>query len=82
VLTEISEACTGERGDSQAHDHVRRQPGSDANAITRIHELAHEECFIANSIKTKVTFEVRDIRGLHDVVGVVLAPGQQRIVVR
>jgi len=25
------------------------------NAITRIHELAHEECFIANSIKTKVT---------------------------
>ena len=25
------------------------------NAITRIHELANEQCFIANSIKTKVT---------------------------
>jgi len=25
------------------------------NALARIHELAHERCFIANSIKTKVT---------------------------
>ncbi len=25
------------------------------SALTRIHELAHEQCFIANSIKTKVT---------------------------
>jgi organic hydroperoxide reductase OsmC/OhrA len=25
-------------------------------ALARIHELAHEQCFIANSIKTKVTF--------------------------
>ena len=26
-----------------------------ATAETRLHELAHEQCFIANSIKTKVS---------------------------
>jgi organic hydroperoxide reductase OsmC/OhrA len=30
-------------------------------AEARLHELAHEQCFIANSIKTKVT-----VRGAHD----------------
>ena len=32
-----------------------KQPGPDE--IERLHHAAHEECFIANSVKTEITVE-------------------------
>ncbi|MGO4221143.1 OsmC family protein [Lysobacter sp. TAF61] len=33
--------------------------GPDAEALTKLHESAHRNCFIANSVKTGVTVEAR-----------------------
>ena len=33
---------------------------TDAETLSHIHHLAHEACFIANSVKTEVTVEPRD----------------------
>ncbi|MNC92241.1 OsmC-like protein [compost metagenome] len=33
--------------------------GADAATLDQIHHLAHEQCFIANSVKTVVTVEPR-----------------------
>jgi organic hydroperoxide reductase OsmC/OhrA len=33
--------------------------GPDAEALVKLHESAHRNCFIANSVKTQVTVEAR-----------------------
>jgi organic hydroperoxide reductase OsmC/OhrA len=35
-------------------------PAPDAEALEQLHHAAHEECFIANSVKTEVTVEARE----------------------
>ena len=34
-----------------------------ASALARFHELAHEQCFIANSVKTEIVVEPVDGNG-------------------
>jgi len=34
--------------------------GPSAEELERMHEIAHRECFIANSVKTEVVLELRD----------------------
>ena len=33
------------------------RPGADAEAVQALHHAAHDECFIANSVKTEVRCE-------------------------
>ena len=39
----------------EAHFAGERQP--DADAVLRLHHRAHDECFIANSVKSEVRVE-------------------------